>query len=611
MSIRMPEPSAPPPDFPQPSAPPYSETGSEEANVTAIAQPKFDASALQINTAYLDNRITKKREIGFFERLIHTIFCCFFYDVDGDYERNTVAENILKEKTDKKIEQFQRARDKAGNDSKWKYDLALGNQCILDKNWTVAKEALERAYEVDTKINPHMDKAIETRLLLAKVNLATRNYAEAYKYAIEARDLRNASLWRNKEDFQCSNALIDKIVEALEKKDVKDLTFAEKEIMADVYGANKFDVESLKWVPRHPEVSQEAYIDKYRYPVLDVYYKQALDLKRQSPSKEFDKALLDKISRYLCNVPDKNKRIEDFFFSGITREKNSYLRWQNDFPISQDFRRVQDSKDAEMLYIAADRLYEAAYRIKRVGGMLHDDLVACGMDCEEYWKDCRQIAHFMRFKAAHLGSADANYELWKYYVPDKDYINWKWLSKISEGLEKRLNENGIVIQEPRQYLEKAAELGHLEAVKELNAIRSKEEPAKEAVVKAAETGEMVSKDIREAEILFVRAKSSDDLMEKIALLEQAESKGYAPSVRELALCYASEGGDPKKAFGKFLQSALDENVDSMVDVAINYRDGIGTEKDLAAARKWLEKASDAGHDQAKTLLQELANFENA
>jgi len=62
--------------------------------------------------------------------------------------------------------------------------------------------------------------------------------------------------------------------------------------------------------------------------------------------------------------------------------------------------------------------------------------------------------------------------------------------------------------------------------------------------------------------------------------------------------------DDTKATEYFLRAANGGCIPAMLETAKAYHDGKGTEVDQKLAKKWAQKAADAGNEEAKKLLED-------
>jgi TPR repeat protein len=96
---------------------------------------------------------------------------------------------------------------------------------------------------------------------------------------------------------------------------------------------------------------------------------------------------------------------------------------------------------------------------------------------------------------------------------------------------------------------------------------------------------------------YKRAYSNFDAASR----RSSSEAGYA-----LALCNLHGRGTAKNESSAFylMRSAARKFPEAMYNLAILYRDGIGTEKDPVKAKEWMKKAAECGVQQARKALEE-------
>ena len=163
--------------------------------------------------------------------------------------------------------------------------------------------------------------------------------------------------------------------------------------------------------------------------------------------------------------------------------------------------------------------------------------------------------------------------------------------------------------EARQWIEKSAHGGYLEAMLTLADELNRDQKYSDAVVwfrKAAEKGDTRGK----AEFwLGVYYEEGDgvltDPQEAFRWYSKAAEKNYLAAIENLAIMYVGGEGvsrDYSKAMQLYQRSVEMGSEKGMLGIALLFFNGQGVERDHTKAREWLLQASEAGEDQAQFML---------
>ena len=214
------------------------------------------------------------------------------------------------------------------------------------------------------------------------------------------------------------------------------------------------------------------------------------------------------------------------------------------------------------------------------------------------------------------------------------------------------NENEHLANEGLGYLEKAAVLGNVAAMKELGSLYENGYIASggksEAVKwyeKAAEAGDVESMetlgklyfysffnlanftpDYAKAKKWYKKAadagsveaidyvgmsyENEGDYANAMKWYKKAAAAGNAHAVKNMGALYQNGRGvlqDYEKAMALYMEAAHDGDTDAMINIGLLYQEGYGVSQDYQKAIEWFEKAQAAGNRMAKGRINDLRN----
>ena len=218
---------------------------------------------------------------------------------------------------------------------------------------------------------------------------------------------------------------------------------------------------------------------------------------------------------------------------------------------------------------------------------------------------------------AAAGNALGQYNLGVYYrdglgvAQDYDAARSWFEAAAAQGYDDALNNLGELYDQglgvaqdsnrARQYFEQAAAKGNPYAMYNLGVLY--------------ENGRGITRNSEQATHWFGEAAESGNNDILIALTAQ-----YGTAVQQFVIGHeallraglvAHTRGDDATAFELFSRLAAANNADGQYNLAIFYRDGLGTGASAAAAERWFERAAEYGHDGAMNNLAVLYLTVNA
>lgn len=198
-------------------------------------------------------------------------------------------------------------------------------------------------------------------------------------------------------------------------------------------------------------------------------------------------------------------------------------------------------------------------------------------------------------------SPDIITDLANYGVPDSQY---KLAIMYRDGTHGHIKD----INQFEQWVEKAANQGHTRAQVEFANIlyeRGDKSLAEEYYRYAANKGDTEAK----SKIALFSVPDLNDLQILLDLYMQLLEKDNNPVNKyryaDLLLKVASNFSDKQKAFNLFLESADSGYPNSMHQVALLYKEGIGVSRDLSKMECYLIKAADCGFIPSMILLADI------
>lgn len=218
---------------------------------------------------------------------------------------------------------------------------------------------------------------------------------------------------------------------------------------------------------------------------------------------------------------------------------------------------------------------------------------------------------------AAAGNALGQYNLGVYYrdglgvAQDYDAARRWFEAAAAQGYDDALNNLGELYDQglgvaqdsnrARQYFEQAVERGNAYAMYNLGVLY--------------ENGRGIVQDSGKAKYWFEEAATS-----KNGDISTALTARYGTAVQQFVIGHeallraglaAHTRGDDATAFELFSRLAAANNADGQYNLAIFYRDGLGTGASAAAAERWFERAAEYGHDGAMNNLAVLYLTVNA
>jgi len=206
--------------------------------------------------------------------------------------------------------------------------------------------------------------------------------------------------------------------------------------------------------------------------------------------------------------------------------------------------------------------------------------------CIEYQNKINESPEIV-YDLAQSGVADAQYKLAQFYRdgnhfekdPDK-YRYWIESAAVKKNVRAQVVWGDMLLSEGKE--KEALEFYHSAA----------ERGDVEARTKVAVLSSSKGADAKLVSDIFKGSYARDD---------PVDEHRYA----QLLLNTAWSDSDRGRAFVQFAKAADDGNLQSMYQVALMCRDGIGTSRDYHMMEGWLERAANIGHMGAITLLADI------
>ncbi|MDR0565346.1 MAG: SEL1-like repeat protein [Azoarcus sp.] len=287
----------------------------------------------------------------------------------------------------------------------------------------------------------------------------------------------------------------------------------------------------------------------------------------------------------------------------------------------------QDSAKAMQWYqMAAEQGHtKAQYEL----GLMYAKLPANKKNEEESVKWIQMAAEGFR-QAAEQGDAEAQCRLGEIYGLVKGANQNRKSKMIATALgfysgEKEAKwfeeESARWFQMATDVFRQAAEQGDVKAQFELAGIycwflggKENEEKGVQWFLKAAEQGHAEA----QYELGYMYSTGWGvpwaDANEALKWYEKAAEQGNSLADAQIARIYAGVDEliepDYAKALKWYLKLAEQNDLNAQYNVGILYAKGLGTEQNLAEAKKWLKKTVASGHTDAKKALELIESFQN-